>query len=236
MTLLEINLLDHATPALRAKLARLAPQVLAGRIGPAVTENLRARLIARPPNAQGFPSRGFWKQAADSVAWSAENAGVAIRISQVGFRQRVLGGRISAGAGTSSATGAPTQYLAIPNTVEAYQNAPAEISGLKFIRFGRGADAPAAMVKVGNTAAARSEISSRIRAVKERRKLKGANTEKFSASLSKLRAERKRLALQDSDTTRLVFYWLKRSVNQVGDDTILPTRTEILEIAKGALA
>jgi len=92
-------------------------------------------------NKMGAPRTHFYSAAAKSVSQvERDGDAVSFSITKIGLAQRWLGGTIKAGQGTSSATGGPTKYLAIPARTEAVGVPPSEFPDLKFIpRRGGGA-------------------------------------------------------------------------------------------------
>ncbi|HEV2207308.1 MAG TPA: fibronectin type III domain-containing protein [Verrucomicrobiae bacterium] len=84
-------------------------------------------------NAMGGRRTHFFADGARSVQNPAVSGGLAsVVVNHVGLAQRWLGGTIRAGAGTSSATGSATKYLAIPARAEAYGRRPGEFHDLVF--------------------------------------------------------------------------------------------------------
>jgi len=76
----------------------------------------------------------FYANAAKSVHWPVTNGvGAGFVITWIGLAQRWLGGHIEAGGGTSSASGGPTKYLAIPARAESYGKTPGEFDDLEFV-------------------------------------------------------------------------------------------------------
>jgi hypothetical protein len=91
------------------------------------------------PNQLGGTRTHFYASAADSISELQLSGGsVSFTIRKVGLAQRVFGGRIQAGVGTSSATGNATKCLAIPAHPIAYGQAPSAFPNLKFIPSRRG--------------------------------------------------------------------------------------------------
>src|SRR5690349_13478428 len=80
------------------------------------------------PHALGGKRTHICANAAKSVSnpRSQGEEKVSFTINQVGLAQRWLGGTIRAGAGSSSATGAATKYLAVLARAESYGRAPSE--------------------------------------------------------------------------------------------------------------
>lgn len=91
-------------------------------------------LDAKRPNKLGGTRTHFYASAADSVSEPQFSGGsVSFSIAKVGLAQRFYGGPIHAGVGTSSVTGNPTKYLAIPACSGAYGLPPDTSSNLQFI-------------------------------------------------------------------------------------------------------
>ncbi len=85
-------------------------------------------------NKMGGERTHFYSNAAKSVQLPVKSgAGAGFVITWIGLAQRWLGGHIEAGEGTSSSTGGPTRYLAIPARAEAYGKTPGEFNDLEFV-------------------------------------------------------------------------------------------------------
>ena len=90
-------------------------------------------------NQLGVARTHFYAAAAESVHEPVpDGSGASFTITKTGLAQRWLGGDIKAGVGTSSATGHPTKYLAIPARAEAYGKTPGEFDDLVFVPRGNG--------------------------------------------------------------------------------------------------
>jgi hypothetical protein len=90
-------------------------------------------------NKLGGKRTHFFGDVARSVQNPAVSNGEAsVAINHLGLAQRWLGGIIRAGSGTSTRSGGPTKYLAIPANYESYGKTPAEFSGLEFFPTKRG--------------------------------------------------------------------------------------------------
>lgn len=139
---------DTASPALKQLEGKVTPRRIGAAIGPAVKNLITANYLTLGKNKQGFPSTGFWANATRATRLELQPDGPLVITDWQGVRQRYFGGTIRAGQGTSSATGQPTKYITIAAIGEAYGKTAGMISDLKFVRFGRGADAPAALVRV----------------------------------------------------------------------------------------
>jgi hypothetical protein len=91
------------------------------------------------PNKFGGARTHFFANTARSVQNPVISGGVSsVSINQVGLAARLLGATIHAGVGTSSSSGKPTQFLALPARAEAYGKTPAQFHDLVFIREKRG--------------------------------------------------------------------------------------------------
>lgn len=110
MIAIQYNINDRATPALRDKLAMCEPHRVATRIAPVLARHWRDSLAALPRNRQGYPSTGFWEDAARSVTGVAIEGSVLLSADKLGLRQRLYGGAIKK----------KSKMLTIPITAEAY--------------------------------------------------------------------------------------------------------------------
>ena len=117
-----VSIQDHATRVLTALEGVMTPRALAANIGEAEVKLFQRHLLNNPPNKYGYPSTGFWKDAARAVSYKATDAGPLISINQQGVRQRLQGGTIRP---------VNKKYLAIPARAEAYGKAPSEFNNLK---------------------------------------------------------------------------------------------------------
>lgn len=93
---LQIKTFDRgATDAVRQLEAELSPSKLSATFGPRCKELTRDHLKRMPRNKRGWPSTGFWEQAARATRWEPRGAGtIAIVVDKIGARQRYLGGPI----------------------------------------------------------------------------------------------------------------------------------------------
>jgi hypothetical protein len=120
---ISIGARDSATGDLRRVVARMqnaSPmlEVMAN----AARRTLQDHFRARPDNAKGWPSSGFWRQVAALTAVATVGATSAtVAISHPGLAQRLYGGTITPKRG---------KYLAIPANAAAYKaGSPREGSG-----------------------------------------------------------------------------------------------------------
>lgn len=139
---------DQATPEIKRFASKFSRDVLDARIGDACVDLMQQNYAALPSNKSGFPTTQFWQGAAESTSWNSTDTGVTMVTTQIGARLQYLGGDIKPGKGSSDVTGQPTKYLTIAATAESYGHQASEFEGLKFIKFGRASDAPAALVRV----------------------------------------------------------------------------------------
>lgn len=87
---------DTATPALRRLAKQLDPHYLGTRIAPPLARHWRNHLAGLPKNKQGYPSTGFWEDAARRVQGIATREGALLSCDKLGVRQRYYGGSIEA--------------------------------------------------------------------------------------------------------------------------------------------
>ena len=140
--------LDTASPAIQALLARMTPRKIAERLAAPMVLLVKSNFESLPENKHGFPTSGFWKDCSRATGSRIDADGLVVYCNKIGVRQRYFGGTIKAGSEISSFTGQPTKYLVIPANGEAYHHSPARFDRLKFVQFGRGQDAPRALVQV----------------------------------------------------------------------------------------
>lgn len=148
---------DTATPAVN-NLARVTePGQLARKVRDPLLHLVQRHFESLPPNNNHWPPTGFWKSASDSTYAVDDDSGVTIITYQLGVRQRLLGGRINAGR---------AKNLSIPAYAESYGRVPAYFNNLVFVQFGRGQDAPKALVQISDASVARSAASQKTMAEK----------------------------------------------------------------------
>lgn len=114
--------LDEATPMLERVQSAAAQRGLALVGGRAVATLVRTHLVNLNASRHKF-GRNYYAQAARSTHVRAVVGGAAVSITQVGFRQRLLGGPIRPGAGK--------KFITIPAIPEAYGTRAGEWTGLK---------------------------------------------------------------------------------------------------------
>lgn len=110
MITLEFDIRDGATPRLKKVLERAEPHQLASTIAPRCGEHWRDHLASLPRNKRGFPSTGFWEEAARRVVAVAVDGVVVLSCDKVGVRKRLFGGPVKA---------VNKKYVTVPLTAEA---------------------------------------------------------------------------------------------------------------------
>jgi hypothetical protein len=120
---------DSATPALQALLEAMEPKAIAANVGEAEVTLFQNHFQNAPANKMGWPSTGFWQDAARATNYQVAGggAGVRINVNEVGVRQRFEGGEILP---------VNASKLAIPARAEAKGKAPEEWNNLK-VAFNR---------------------------------------------------------------------------------------------------
>jgi hypothetical protein len=114
---IQINIKDDAGPYLKKLVASADPHVLSTKIAPRLASYWRDHLISLPRNKRGFPSTGFWEDAARRVRGLAIGSNCLLQCDKLGLRQRLKGGTIKA---------INVKNLAIPLTSESYGTSPAD--------------------------------------------------------------------------------------------------------------
>lgn len=132
---------DSAAPALRRLVKSAEPGRAVAALREPLLELVRSHYESLPPNKMGAPSTGFWRSAADATYAVESGNALAITTYKIGVRQRFYGGTIHASR---------AKNLSITACVETYGKLPREFVDLVVIPFGRGQDAPKALVKVSD--------------------------------------------------------------------------------------
>jgi hypothetical protein len=131
---LKTSVVDHATPAIEAKLAKCSPSRLRAIIAPALVRHTQTHLLRNGKNKRGWPSTGFWADAARGTSWqsvdSGKNVSVVISINKIGVRQRFYGGLIRP---------VNKKALAIPISPVSYGHLPSDFPGLFLLPTKKGA-------------------------------------------------------------------------------------------------
>lgn len=161
------SVVDHATPAIEAKLAQCSPKRLRAIVGPALTRHVQTHLLGNGKNKRGWPSTGFWSRAARSTTWwsNAANANVIVSINQIGVRQRYYGGVIRP---------VKAQALAIPISPVSYGHLPSDFPDLFLVQTKKGAF----LCQRG------TEISAKSGKIVGRKKIGGNNSRRLKAELN----------------------------------------------------
>ena len=92
-------------------------------------------------------SPGFYASAAANTSMEVVEDGVEVTTNKTGLGLRIHGGTVTPGKNPSSVGGGLTKYLAIPALAISYGRKPAEFGNLQFVRFGKGPNAPAALIE-----------------------------------------------------------------------------------------
>ncbi len=115
-------LLDEATPLLERVKTAAAAQGLALVAARAVGGLVKEHLYGLDGQRHQFGNH-YYRQAADSVTTGVVPQGAVVSVGQIGFRQRLFGGRITA---------KNAKYLTIPAAPEAYGHRAREFNDLDF--------------------------------------------------------------------------------------------------------
>lgn len=102
---------EAAKATIRARAAKCDPHRVATRVAVPTARHWRNHLAHLPHNKKGYPSTGFWEDAARRVVGVANGGRVELTSDKLGLRQRLHGGTISA---------INHKYLTIPICAEAY--------------------------------------------------------------------------------------------------------------------
>ncbi|NOS70055.1 MAG: hypothetical protein HOP33_09000 [Verrucomicrobia bacterium] len=124
-----IDFKDRATPEVNRVISAMKPDKVAPVIGPRLRETVRDHLKQNPRNKKGWPSTGFWEDAARATTWTADGSTVTIKINKVGVRQRYYGGPIKP---------VHAKFLTIPIASQAYGKTVADFPGSFLITTAKG--------------------------------------------------------------------------------------------------
>lgn len=123
--IIRYDIRENVTEAIERKMAALGPE----RVAQEISEPLRLfwsrHLLGQGTNKKGWPSTGFFEQAADQTTATATGSGVLLTCNKTGLHHLWTGGRISpvkAGA------------LTIPISPVSYGHHASEFSGLFLFR------------------------------------------------------------------------------------------------------
>ena len=185
---------DDATPGISALLEKTSPARLAKVLRDPLRGFWRDHLKSLPTNKRGWPSTGFWEEAARAVQAEAQDDAVLLRCEKQGVRQRYLGGTINA----------LDKKLTIPISPVSYGHRASEFPGLFLLVTKKGAY----LVQRGEAVGATG---------KTKQAGRGGNNDRRQRA-------------------NLVFLFkLMDSVTQAGNEDVLPTNDEMLEVAFGAI-
>lgn len=191
-----ISILENtAYPAVKRLQGVVTPKRINTAIRDPLVSLVKRNYEKQPPTKSGGPSTGFWQDASKSTRGEVQADGVLITTDKIGVRQQLLGGRIKAGINTSRITGKLTANLAIPATPLAHGKTPSDFPNLKYMQFGRGQDAPKALVALG-------EVSTQI--AQKRGKLGGFKPVASNVGL-------------------IVMFWLVKEVTQAPHPGVIPS-------------
>ena len=124
---------DTASPALLALRQAITPERLAPIFGRSVSNTVRSHfdeLEQSRPNKLGGERQHYYSGARQSTSFVVDGDVATVAVRQVGIRLRYFGVDVTAGVNTSSVTNAPTKYLTIPVTAEAYGHRAADFPDL----------------------------------------------------------------------------------------------------------
>ena len=121
---------DQATPAIAALMDRVRPERLQSAVGSAGVRLVATHLRGLGTNKRGWPSTGFWADAARATDWQPMPGGVRVTISKIGVRQRYYGGHIAP---------VRARALTIPISPVAYGHTAGDFPGSFVLRVKSGA-------------------------------------------------------------------------------------------------
>jgi len=199
---LNISTSGHGPRVVRAISRAVAPERIKPVVGRSAVNTIRTHLFgvnASRPNALGGTRTNFYASAARGTSFTVVDDGVVVSISNVGIRQRILGGTIRPRT---------AKFLTIPATAEAHGKRASEFDDLVVV-FGAG----------GQPIALAHALFRRSRT-------------QLSALPARLRIGTTRTVGQHGG----IVFWLKRSVTQQGDPTVLPYPEQIYSNARSDVA
>jgi hypothetical protein len=142
------------------------------------------------PNAIGGRRTNFWEQAAKSTTAYSDAKTARVSITKIGMAQRYYGGTIKPVNKT---------YLTIPARPEAHGHVASDFP-LRFVKFGRAPNAPAALVTTERVAG-RSRVAG-----------SGVKTSRTSVLSGK------------------IMFWLSKGVTQAPDPDVIPSDARLKEV------
>ena len=157
------------------------------------------------------PSPGFYAQAANGTHADIVPDGVEVVTDKTGLGLRIYGGTVYPGKNPSCVGGGMTKYLTVPAIAEAYGHRACDFGHLKFVKFGKGPDAPAALMEDAPKSATWSSTGKKVRNVMKQSKNK------------------------QGVWGRRIWFWLITSANHNADPTVLPDMGVLEDAAVNAL-
>lgn len=131
----EVDINEDAGPMIRSSLKTTSPQNIKAAVGTACVRFVKQHVRSLGTNKRGWPSTGFYAEAARGTTWDETADGIMIEIDNPShpgsMRQRYYGGEIHM----------KDKLLAIPARAEFYGHDPGEFTNLSFVPFGSGARA-----------------------------------------------------------------------------------------------
>lgn len=200
---IKTSVVDHATPAIQAKLAKCEPSRLRAIVAPALNRQVQTHLVGNGRNKRGWPSTGFWARAARATSWQPldtggqSSHGFVISINQIGVRQRYYGGPIRP---------VRAKALAIPISPVSYGHVPADFPGLFLLPTKKGAYLVQRVGEISTGKESKTNFGKRVAGM-------GGNSRR------RLRGELNFL------------FKLSGGVNQAGDESIVPSADALMEHA-----
>ena len=91
-----IQINDEASQAVRIKIAKADPHKVATRAAVPLARHWRDSLAKLPKNRNGYPSTGFWEDAARRVVGLAVGGDVLLKNDKIGLKKRLYGGSTKA--------------------------------------------------------------------------------------------------------------------------------------------
>lgn len=232
-----IQINDGATVEVKEAIQRADPHRIATRVAVPVAKLWRNHLAQLPKNKNGYPSTGFWEDAARKVRGIAQGPDVLIYSDKLGLRQRWYGGKIEA---------VNVSNLTIPICAEAYGTKVSDwgfenlqlviINGVKFFALKQGGSAGKAEFqkafkrkKDGGYWSQRSSGTTN-RANNIRGSLKGTK-EAYTVIRDKTKTISQHIQHAEKHTDLKFLFVLKKEVMQEGNPDVVPLE-EMLKLAK----
>lgn len=202
---MQIDLVDHATPAMAALKAEFSkpgvPETAGGAVRRLLMDHLQGLDQSRP-NALGGARTHFYSDAARSVTYEADATSATVGVHKLGLALRRFGGTVRP---------VNSKWLTIPAIAEAHGRRAREFNNLEVLWAGAwGQSRPIGLVERAST-----DISFR----KDRRKAHRGET----------------ILEKGKERGGRIFYWLVKSCEHQPDESVLPTEDLIASAAKFAI-